>query len=107
MSVNKNHRSLFVTLFLLCLVRAEAQFHYDPDKVPKKAGGLYSKALELAQNDDFKGGIAILKQAVQVYPQFEDAYLSIAGMYGELKSYQSAIKHYANAKFIYSANFMD
>ncbi len=107
MSVNKNHRILFVTLFLLCLVRAEAQFHYDPDKVPKKAGGLYSKALELAQNDDFKGGIAILKQAVQVDPQFEDAYLSIAGMYGELKDYQAAIDNYEKAKAIDSAYFMD
>ena len=103
----KNHRILFVALLVLCIGRVQAQYHYDPDKVPKKAGQLYSKALELAQNDDFKGGIAVLQQAVRADPQFEDAYLSIAGMYGELKDYQAAIDNYEKAKAIDSAYFMD
>jgi len=100
-------KNLFVALLLLSIGRVQAQFHYDPDKVPKKAGQLYSKALELAQNDDFKGGIAVLQQAVQLDPQFEDAYLSIAGMYGELKDYQAAIDNYEKARAIDSAYFMD
>lgn len=106
-SVNNNHRILFVALLLLWFGRVQAQFHYDPDKVPKKAGALYSKALGLAQNDDFKGGIAVLEKAVQVDPQFEDAYLSIAGMYGELKNYQAAIDNYEKARSIDSTYFMD
>src|ERR1700761_7275660 len=103
----KNHLILSLVLFLSCFCRAQAQFHYDPDKVPNKAGQLYSKALELAQNDDFKGGIAVLQQAVEAFPQFEDAYLSIAGMYGELKNYQSAIDNYEKARAIDSVYFQD
>ena len=105
--MSKTHRILFLALLLSCICRAQAQFHYDPDKVSKKAGQLYSKALELAQNDDFKGGIVLLQQAVQADPRFEDAYLSMAGMYGELKDYQGAIDNYEKAKTIDSTYFMD
>ena len=106
-TVSKNHRILFLALLLSCVCRAQAQFHYDPYKVGKKAAQLYSKALDLAQNDDFKGGIVLLQQAVQVDPRFEGAYLSMAGMYGELKDYQGAIDNYEKARAIDSTYFMD
>jgi outer membrane protein OmpA-like peptidoglycan-associated protein/tetratricopeptide (TPR) repeat protein len=99
------NRSLFVLLFLLAGALAKAQ--YNPDKVNKKAAQLYSKALELAQGDDFKGGIAALQQAVRIDKNFEDAYLSMAGMYGELKDYQNAIDNYETAKAIDSNYFKD
>jgi outer membrane protein OmpA-like peptidoglycan-associated protein/tetratricopeptide (TPR) repeat protein len=103
----KNQCILFFALFLSCVCRAQVQSHYDPDKVSKKAAQLYSKALELAQGDDFKGGIAVLEQAVQADKNFEDAYLSMAGMYGELKNYQGAIDNYEKARAIDSVYFMD
>jgi outer membrane protein OmpA-like peptidoglycan-associated protein/tetratricopeptide (TPR) repeat protein len=99
------NRSLFVLIALLAGTLAKAQ--YNPDKVNKKAAQLYSKALELAQNDDFKGGIESLKQAVGIDKNFEDAYLSIAGMFGELKDYQNAIENYEKAKAIDSNYFKD
>ena len=99
------NRSLFVLIALLAGTLAKAQ--YNPDKVNKKAAQLYSKALELAQNDDFKGGIESLKQAVSIDKNFEDAWLSIAGMYGELKDYQNAIENYEKARAIDSAYFKD
>ena len=105
--MSKNHRILLLAPLLSCVCRAQAQFHYDPYKVGKKAAQLYSKALDLAQNDDFKGGIVLLQQAVQVDPRFEGAYLSMAGMYGELKDYQGAIDNYEKARAIDSTYFMD
>jgi outer membrane protein OmpA-like peptidoglycan-associated protein len=80
---------------------------YDPQKVNKKAAQLYSKALEQAQGDDFKGGIETLLQTVKIDPNFEDAYLSLAGMYGELKNYQGAIDNYEKARAIDSNYFKD
>jgi len=92
-------------LFLLsfCLVHAQ----YDPDKVNKKAAQLYTKALDLAQDNHFKEGIQLLQEAVKVDRQFEDAYLSMAGMYGELKNYSESIDNYERARNIDSDYFRD
>ena len=92
-------------LFLFTLHFGQAQF--DPSKVNKKAAQLYSKALELAQGDHFREAIQVLQQAVKIEPGFEDAYLSIAGMYGELKNYQGAIDNYEKARSIDSEYFKD
>ncbi len=103
--LNKNHGILLSFLLLLALPGLRAQ--YDPEKVNKKAIQFYSKAMELAQNDDFKAGIAALQQAVRIDSHYEEAWLSIAGMYGEMKDYQNAIENYEKAKAIDSNFFMD
>jgi len=99
------NRIPLILFALLSGVLAKAQ--YNPDKVNKKAAQLYSKGLELAQNDDFKGGIAAMQQAVGIDKSFEEAFLSMAGMYGELKDYQHAIENYEKAKAIDSNFFKD
>lgn len=101
----KNRRLLLIILFIAATPAVWAQ--YRPDKVSKKAAQLYSKALEQAQGDDFKGGIETLQQAVKISPAYEDAYLSMAGMYGELKNYQAAIDNYEKARAIDSTYFLD
>jgi outer membrane protein OmpA-like peptidoglycan-associated protein/tetratricopeptide (TPR) repeat protein len=98
-------KNLFAILFLFSIQFARAQF--DPAKVNKKAAQLYSKALELARDDRFKEGIRVLQEAVAIDKKFEDAYLSMAGMYGELKDYQHAIDNYEKAKAIDSIYFKD
>lgn len=103
----KNQLLLYILLSLITISRTQAQAQYNPDKVNKKAAQFYSKALELAQNDDFKGGIEALKQAVHLDAGFEDAWLSMAGMYGELKNYQDAIDSYEKARAIDSNYFKD
>ncbi|ULQ56776.1 OmpA family protein [Flavihumibacter rivuli] len=80
---------------------------YDPVKVNKKAARLYENALNKAQDGDFKEGIRILKEAVGIDPRFADAYLSIAGMYGELKDYDNSILYYEKAKAVDSVYFGD
>jgi outer membrane protein OmpA-like peptidoglycan-associated protein len=83
------------------------QAQYDPSKVKKKAVSLYDKALVQAQDGKFREGIQMLEEAVKVDGGFLDAYLSIAGMYGELKNYQSAIDNYNKAKAIDANYFKD
>ncbi len=80
---------------------------YDPDKVSKKAAELYEKGLEKARDGKYYDGIAILNSAIKVDKRFLDAYLSIAGMYGEMKIYDSAILNYELAKAIDSTYFQD
>ena len=84
---------------------AEAQ--YDPSKIKKKAMEMYDKALVQAQDGKFKEGIQMLDEAVKLDPGFLDAYLSIAGMYGEMKNYQNSIDNYNKAKAIDADYFRD
>src|SRR5882724_1482254 len=95
--------SFLPLLFFIQFARAQ----YDPAKVNKKAAALYSKALDLARDDKFKEGIDLLKQSVAIDKNYAEAYLSMAGMYGELKNYQDAIDNYEKAKNIDSAYFKD
>ncbi len=92
-------------LFFLLIIRAQAQ--YDPSKVDKKAAKLYLQSQQQASDEKFLEGIESLKQAVAIDKRFEDAYLSMAGMYGELKNYQAAVDNYKIAKSIDSVYFSD
>ncbi|MDI3320029.1 OmpA family protein [Pinibacter soli] len=94
-----------IAIFLLMISSVNAQF--DPNKVDKKAAQLYSKALELAQGDEFVQSIQVLRNAIKIDPLFEDAYLSMAGMFGQLKVYDSAILYYEKARSIDAAYFQD
>jgi len=105
--VSKNRSFFFLLLATALLIAPAAWAQYKPEKVNKKAAQLYSKALEQAEADDFKGGIETLKQAIKIDNGFEDAYLSLAGMYGELKHYQEAIDNYEKARAIDSNYFVD
>jgi outer membrane protein OmpA-like peptidoglycan-associated protein/Tol biopolymer transport system component len=99
-------RTIYI-LFALLLSGAVFAQDYDADKVNPKAAKLYQQAIEQAENDHFKEGIDLLKKAVVIYPKYADAYLSIAGMYGELKDYNNAISFYQQAEAIDSVYFKD
>jgi outer membrane protein OmpA-like peptidoglycan-associated protein/tetratricopeptide (TPR) repeat protein len=89
----------------VCIGTAKAQ--YDPDKIGKKAKALYEKAYNLAMNNDFKGSINALQEAIKLEPRYVEAYLSVAGLYSEQKNYQSAIDNYEKAKAIDTSWFKD
>ena len=98
--MSKNHRaSLLIILFCLSAYLTRAQ-QYDPGKVNKKAAQLNSKGLDQAMNDDLLGGIQTLQQAITIDNRFEDAYLSIGGIYNQLKNYPKAVEYYQKAKAI-------
>lgn len=100
-------KSFFLIIITLCALTVNAQQNFDPSKVNKKAAQTYSKAIEIAQNGDYRQGITILQGVVKTEPGFADAWLSIAGLYGELKKYDSAITNYERARSIDSNYFRD
>jgi outer membrane protein OmpA-like peptidoglycan-associated protein len=98
-------RFFYTCLFLLFVIQAKCQ--YDPAKVNPKAAKLYLLSQQQASDDKFREGIETLKQAVAIDSKFEDAWLSIAGMYTELKNYQAAVDNYRIARSIDSIYFKD
>ena len=49
----------------------------------------------------------MLQKAVKIEPKFLDAYLSLGGIYGELKEYKNAVDNYEKARSIDSVYFKD
>lgn len=94
-------------LLLIVVIPGRVWSQYNPDKVNRKARNLYDRALEVAQDGNFHEGIKMLKEAVAIDQKFEEALLSIAGMYGEMKNYDSAILNYQKARAIDSNYFKD
>jgi tetratricopeptide (TPR) repeat protein len=90
-------KSLIPVLMLLCLQMTARGQGYDPAKVGKKAAGAYSKALEIAGNGDFREALKWVDQAIVLDARFVDAFLSKAGLHGELKEYASAVATYEKA----------
>jgi outer membrane protein OmpA-like peptidoglycan-associated protein/tetratricopeptide (TPR) repeat protein len=97
---------LFLLAFLIFATTLPAHAQYDPDKINKKAASLYSKALDMS-TDDLPGALRLLQQAAQIDPNYEDAYLSIAGIYAQLKEYRQSIDNYEKARSIDSNYFRD
>jgi Tfp pilus assembly protein PilF len=96
---------LFVILSLFYFEQLCAQ--YNPDKVNKKALKWYQKSQDQAREDQFQEGIKSLKEAVKIDDGYEDAWLSMAGMYGELKNYPASVESYKKARSIDSVYFID
>ncbi len=67
---------------------------YDPQKVKSKAVGFYNKALIKLRDDQFVEAIPLLEKAIATDSNYLDAYLSLAGVYGELKQYQRSVSLY-------------
>jgi outer membrane protein OmpA-like peptidoglycan-associated protein len=87
-------------LFLFCLLSIAncclfAQ--YDPSKINKRAIALYDQALQKANDGNFKEAINFLDQSVGIDPKYVDAYLSLGGIYGEIKNYKSSTDNYEKA----------
>jgi Outer membrane protein and related peptidoglycan-associated (lipo)proteins len=96
--------SAICLLFLLC---CSARAQYDPDKVNRKARALFEQAYAYSKEGDYEKSIQALQDAVKIEPGFLDAWLSIAGVYGEMKNYEKAVEYYEKAKAMDSAWFLD
>lgn len=90
-------------VFCFCLISVANAQGYNPDAVNKKAAGAYAKAINLLQNDESKEAIPVLNQAITYDEKFVDAYLTLAGVYGELKDYTNCVANYEKAFSIDSA----
>lgn len=76
---------------------------YDAEKVNKKAAALFNEGYNQAQNGDYPKAIKILDEAVKIDPRFVDAYLSLQGVYGEMKRYHEAAAAFQKAYALDSA----
>jgi len=99
----KNRILICFTLFIV-LFSSSALAQYTVSKINKKAIDAYTKAMEKVQNDDYKNAIPIFLDAIQKDPGYVDAYLSLAGVYGQLKNYQQSVDTYEKA-FTLDSNY--
>ena len=87
---------LFI-LFCCALVSAKAQT-YQPDRINAKAIAAYDKAIQQLSDGMIKDALPLLLRAVTLDSNYLDAYLSLAGAYGELKNYSKSVEWYEKAK---------
>ena len=96
----------YVLLFALFSfsISFKAFAQYDASKVNKKAVAIYNEALENAQSDNYARAIILLKQAIDKDPNYIEAYLSLAGVYGQIKDHQQSANYYEKA-FAIDSNY--
>ena len=70
-----------------------------------KAQKAYDDAMLQLRDGLIKDAIPLLGKAIEYDPDFVNAYLSLAGVYGELKNYSKTIEYYEIAKAKDSAYF--
>src|SRR5262245_48233088 len=70
---------------------------YDPTKVNKKAVALYDQGMERAQDGNLTLAAGLFLKAIETDKTYLEAYLSLAGVYGQLKNYKSGTDYYEKA----------
>ena len=83
-------QSVFFLFFSFAFLVSAAQW-YDPEKVNKKAGDIYGKAYEEATAGHYATAIELINASLLIEPKFVDAFLSRAGIYANLKKYDSSV----------------
>ncbi|MFT3948469.1 MAG: OmpA family protein [Agriterribacter sp.] len=91
----KHFYIIFALLF--CSVSIAVAQQYDAEKINKKAITQYNLGLDRAQNGDYDKALEFINNAIQIDPKYLDAYLTKAGIYGELKDYENCIVNYEKA----------
>ena len=89
----------FRIVLTLCLLPVAycLSAQYDPGKINKKAVQIYEQALERAQDGNLVNAAGLLLQCIEIDKKYVDAYLSLAGVYGQLKNHTNSIKYYEQA----------
>ncbi|MEO7393804.1 MAG: flagellar motor protein MotB, partial [Chitinophagaceae bacterium] len=77
---------------------------YNPEKINKKAIAFYNQAIERAQDGNLASAAGLLQQAIEADKKYVDAYLSLAGVFGQIKNYNSSRKYYEEA-FAIDSNY--
>jgi outer membrane protein OmpA-like peptidoglycan-associated protein/tetratricopeptide (TPR) repeat protein len=77
---------------------------YDPSKINKKAVQLYNQAMERANDGNLALAVGLLQQCIETDSRYLEAYLSLAGVYGQLKNYKNSVSIYEKA-FALDSNY--
>ena len=94
----------FLLVFWVLLLSNCVNAQYDPTKINKKAFSVYMQAMEKANGRDFKAAIDLLEQCITIEPKYADAFLSLGGVYGQLKNYTKSTENYEKA-FAIDSNY--
>lgn len=95
-------KSSFAIALILIVLGGYSQ-GYNPDKVNKKATEFYNEAIAKAESGAYREAVRILDNAIAADPKYVDAYLSKAGLLGQLKNYPGSIEFYEKAFALDSA----
>ncbi len=98
---------LICTILMAFVAMAGYTQSYNPANVNKKALKLNDDAMQQASDGNFKEAIRLLENAVKIDSRYLDGWLSIAGMYSDLKNYDEAIRNYEKGRAIDSEYFKD
>src|SRR4051812_2928583 len=93
-----------ITPILILIIASSFAQAYNPE-VNKKAADAYEKAMLQLRDGLIKDAIPLLGKAIEYEPKFVDAYLSLAGVYGQLKNYEKSVELYEKAKSFDTAYF--
>ena len=85
------YKNIFLFLLLFHSVFISSAQWYDPEKVNKKAAAIYAKAYENAMEEKYEDAMQNIKEAIVLEPKFVDAYLTRAGIYANMKKYDSSV----------------
>ncbi len=90
------HYLLLLSLYLLLSNSLQAQW-YDPEKVNPQVAKIYELAISKAQNDDYPTAIRMINEALKKDPKLVDAYLSLGGIYANMKNYSESVQQFEKA----------
>ena len=92
--IRKTIFSFFIFNFSFLIATAQ---WYDPEKVNKKAGGIYGQAIEEARERNFTSSLKHLNEALALDPKFVDVFLTRSNVYAELKNYPASVEDFETA----------
>ncbi|WP_153798494.1 OmpA family protein [Foetidibacter luteolus] len=92
-------------LFILLLATLAGHAQYNPEAINKKAVAIYEKAITQLQDGQVKEAIPTLQKAIELDGNYVDAYLSLAGVYAELKQYDKSVELYNKGRNIDTGYF--
>lgn len=90
-------RTIVLSTILVLSALSGFSQRYNPDKVNKQARTIYDLAIQKAEDGQYWEAIKMLDKAISTDPKYVDAYLSRAGMYGQVRSYANAVTDYEKA----------
>jgi outer membrane protein OmpA-like peptidoglycan-associated protein/tetratricopeptide (TPR) repeat protein len=98
----KNLRIVFS--FLLLIIYNTVLAQYDPNKINPKALEAYNKGLEKATEGKYQDAVESIQEAIRRQPNYVDAFLTLGGIYGQMKNHELSIANYEKA-FAIDSNY--
>lgn len=89
--------SILSIVFLFCCTFIYAQ-QYQPENIKSSAVQFYNQAMELLKEEALNEAVPLLLNSIKADSNFVDAYLTLGGVFGELKQYKRSVQFYEKAR---------